>query len=338
MNKARMEILPSAPVLVFNNAWSTAEEQQALHNLLPVSHSFGDKHSVLSDGSVLAGPRAHDEFCDRSLRIRCRKRCTLAHLTASACGGYGPVPVRQLPEPESVLTCFTAVPDWQGEGLDVEHFFFRPCADSVQVGSVLFSPSAYMTSTTEDLVMSIMSIKHRALGSNQRVHLKLAPLAVGPTIRNRFGDAMGDFIMPLYVRSLQFAVQLLVDHSWVHTLEFIDFTRGQLTPSVRLKHVRILSGSRRDAFDFEGRDKTVCPALIVPADAFAVLGQSAGDRSLAATLAANSDLRKFMSLQWSCLAWGGFSVDTAPTVHAKRPTNEPARGAYRQAAGSAPQR
>lgn len=333
MNKARMELLPQAPVLVYNSAWSTAEEQQALHKLLPVSHAFGDKQSVLKDGTVLAGPRAHDAFCARDLRIRCRKRCTLIHLTAFACGGYGPVPVRALPEPEQVLVCFTAVPDWQAEGLDVDHFFFRPCSDSVQVGSVAMSPSAYMMSTTEDLVMSITSIKHRAVASNQRVHLKLAPLAVGPTIRNRFGDALGAFIMPLYVRSLQFAVQLLVDHTWVHTLEFIDFTRGQLTPHVRLKHVRVISGSRRDAFDFEGRDKTVWPVLVVPADAFSVLGQTAGDRSLAATVATNSDLRQVLAAPWTCVPWGGFSVEPVFTAEPTRPTNEPARGDYRRAAG-----
>lgn len=287
--------------VVYNANWSTLDDQRALHSLLPVNHQYGDRISTLADGRRLLGSRAHDDYCPRALRVRCRKRATCLMVRAHSRGGYGPHRQEPLDTPLDIMACFVAVPDWQAEGLDAEAMFLRHVTPDVSManrvgpsGNYTFDFNAYIMNTAEDIFMGLWSLRQHALAAKSRVHLKMAPLAVGPSIRTRFGDPLAPLLMPAYVQALSMACHSAVNATWIHTLELIDFTRGQLTPSLRIKGVRIMSGARRDAFDFSGIQDAVLPAILAPCDAFARVGLTVESASLSACMANNSNMRQVL--------------------------------------------
>lgn len=295
-----------SPIVFFHSTWSTEAEQRHLHSVLPVAHDYGDKRSVLRDGSTIAGRAAHDALVNPQLRMRCRKRATLVSVHATH-AGINRVPLK---DPIDVLLCFSATPDWHAVGLDVEAYFLRPVADcdpkSVpwvpRIGPYVFNFSAFMSSVYEDLALAFGALKATFVAANategpkRKLHLKLVPLGVGPTIRTRFGDYLAPLVMPVYVVALQYACNTFVHESWIDTLEFVDHTRGQISPMVNVRNVRVISGSSRDAFDFTGSHGA--PAIVAPCDAFCTIGGRPEDRNLAATLANNSNLRERMQLPY----------------------------------------
>jgi hypothetical protein len=163
-----------------------------------------------------------------------------------------------------------------------------------------------MYSVYEDLVMCLTAIKAyiwpMVVSSKRKAHIKLVPLAVGMSIRTRYGEFLGPLLIPAYLTAVQYACNTFLDDSWVETLEFVDHAYGQLTPVLALRHIRIFSSSVRDAFDFSGA--TGIPILIAPCDAFSKVGGSPSDKTLASTLAANSDLSARISKsQYQFVSW-----------------------------------
>jgi len=282
-------------LIVFNKSRSTAEDQFELLQKLPIAHEYGDASSVfIIEGKEERLGRAEtNERVNPELRIRGRKRCTLALLTATHTGvGLARRPIT---EPIEVLTCFAAVPDWQAENLDAELFFLK-AEDSdapelsptgPRIGRYIFDFAAFALSMYEDLAMCFDALKDTALESKTRCHLKIVPLGVGPTIKTRYGDCLGPYIIPVYLIVLQFACNAYINDSWVETLEFVDHSKGLMTPTLNLKKVRILSAVSRDAFDFTA--STGLPTILLPCDAFCVLGS--GARNLATTLSNNSNMK-----------------------------------------------
>ena len=292
-----------SPVVFFYSNWSTEAEQRKLHSVLPVAHEYGDKKAFLKDGTIITGRDQHDALASAQLRMNCRKRATLVSVRATHAG----VKRSPLPEPIDVLLCFCATPDWHATGLDAEtHFLLPPtnCSWAPRVGPYAFNFSAFMASVYEDLSLAFNAIRttHEASGVRQKLHLKLVPLGVGPTIRTRFGDYLAPLVMPVYVVALQYACNAFVNETWVNTLEFVDHTHGLiLSPMLSVRNVRIISGSGRDAFDFTGAHGM--PAIMAPCDAFCVIGGRPEDRNLAATLANNSNLRSRLELPFGFRAF-----------------------------------
>lgn len=291
-------------LVVFNGAHSTVAEQVALHSRLPVSHEYGDRKAILPGGATLTGRKEHDGWVPPDLRIRCRKRCTLMPVVATHTGtGMNRAALR---EPAQILTCFLSTPDWHASGLDAEAFFLRniqsvPPTLLPRVGSYCFDVGAFVSSFYEDLAMALASMRLMAGGA--RLHLKIVPVGVGSSIRTRYGEPLGPLLVPAYLLAMQYVLATVLDETWVETLEFVDHSHGMLTPYVKLRGIRIISGSTRDAFDFAGC--SAVPAILAPADAFCRVGGSPSDKNLAATLANNSNIRDIMAsagvvqyLQW----------------------------------------
>jgi hypothetical protein len=290
--------------VVYNASTSTLTEQQELHALLPIAHEYGDRSAILADGRSLQGRQQHDTYVSPDLRIKTRKRCTIVPLVGLYMGsGISQV---QLETPLNILCCFTAISDWHASGLDAETFFLRPLDPNdtthrtnmlPRIGPYLFNFPEYVRSMYEDLVMSITSVRNVLLvnnffGLNKRAHLKIFPLGVGPTIKTRYGEYLGPLLIPSYLLALQYACNLMIDESWCETLEFVDHTYGQLSPSVSVRKVRIMSGVSRDAFDFT--NTTGIPTVIAPCDSFCRIGGSNNDKTLASTIANNSNLRDIL--------------------------------------------
>jgi hypothetical protein len=196
------------------------------------------------------------------------------------------------------MICFSAIPDWHASGLDAESLFLRPMDSQMiwpRIGPYSFNFCAFLNSMYEDLVMSLQTIRNTFLDSEgllvfpKKAHVKIVPLGVGPTIKTRYGEYLGPILIPAYLLALQYACNLFVDDSWVDTLEFVDHTYGQLSPLLNIRKVHIMSGVSRDAFDFTG--SSGLPVLIAPCDAFCKIGGLQGDKTLAATIANNSNLR-----------------------------------------------
>lgn len=282
------------PQVFFNSYWSTESDQKQLHSLLPVSHEYGDKKSILKDGSVLSGRTEHALYASDELRIKTRKRCTVLQVSA---------------EIAKVLACFVAVPDWHASGLDVETFFLRhsnamETLPMPRVGPYTFSFHSYVTNVYEDLQMALCCVK-ASLPQGSKCHLKIVPLGVGPSIRTRYGEFLGNTIIPPYLLALQIACNVTVDDTWVDTLEFVDHFRGFVSPQLSLKRVRIISASSRDAFDYGGISAEIVPAIIAPMDPFCVLGGLPDDKNknIAFTMASASDLRERVSEETTFIGW-----------------------------------
>lgn len=269
-------------IVYYHSGWSTEADQKLLHEKLPLSHEYGDRRSTLKDGTTLIGKPQHDAYASLELRIRCRKRCSVFKVNASSNAA-----TRQ------VFVCFSSIPDWQGVGLDVESFYLTAHSSHLpRIGPYGFNVGSYISSVYEDLVMSLQALKNSRTSTKDKYHLKLVPLGVGPTVRTRFGDYIAPVVLPAYLLALQYACIYNINETWVDTLEFVDHTRGSLSPFVNLVNVRIISNTSRDAFDFTG--STGVPAIVAPCDSFCVIGSTSEDKSLATTLANHSDLRELV--------------------------------------------
>lgn len=292
-----------SPVVVYNGAWSNKKQQESIWALLPDSHAFGDTKTLLPDGKTLEGRKAHDEYADPKLRVATRKRCTVTQLTASH---IGVASNRISVDPFRLLACFTCVPDWQASGLDAESFFLLDPSQAAttmpRVGPYAFHFTAYVGSMYEDLTMSLMTMKASALQMGVRLHLKIVPLGVGPTIRTRNGSPLGPVLMPAYLTALHYACLSLVDSTWCEVVEFVDHTPGRLlSPCINVSGVVTLSG-HRDALDYS-HSQGGMPAIVAPCDAFCRIGGVPTDKYLSATLANNTNLRDILSLKPTFVGW-----------------------------------
>jgi hypothetical protein len=286
-------------LVYFNSIWSTEQEQSQLHSLLPESHDYGDQRAILEDGTILVGKQNHDAYADSNLRIKTRKRCTIVQLEATHTGTFA----SRLPleKPMKTLVCFCSVPDWHATELDVEMFLLKPAESNCimpRIGQYNFYFCNYIMSMYEDLVMCLNALKKN---STQRLHLKMIPLAVGHTIKTRYGDYLGSQIIPAYLLALQYACNQCIDESWIETLEFVDHSHGSLSPNYVNKKIRIISSSSRDAFDFTGHRGH--PAILAPCDAFSKIGGLANEKHLSSTLANNSNLRTILKDPIQFIAW-----------------------------------
>jgi len=288
-------------VIVFNSSRSSAEEQFELLQKLPVSHEYGDSLTtfVIDGLDKKLDRKQTDLIVSPEFRIKTRKRCTLLPLDVRyICSGA----LRRPIEPFQVLACFLAVHDWQAEGLDAERFFLKSDTDAAsgpKIGPYYFDFAAYALSVYEDLAMCFDSLKAIVNANKLKCHLKIVPLSVGPTIKTRYGDLLAPYVVPVYLIALQFACNAFLNSSWVHTLEFVDHSRGLMTPTVDLSGIRVLSGISRDALNFSG-----CigmPAILLPCDSFCVLGSR--DRNLASTIASNTNLKDFDLMGSTFSAW-----------------------------------
>lgn len=275
-------------IIFYNSDESTIEEQFDLYSKLPLSHEFGDKSATLKDTTVIRGPSEHEAHCSNELRIKCRKRCTVLFLTAKSTAK------KVLSEKLKVLTCFFAVPDWQAQRLDVERYFLKSSGLGPRIGTYVFNFTKFVESVYEDFLMAFYALKKGAVG--YKLHLKIAPLGIGPSNRTRYGDYLGPTVIPAYLFALQYACAVGLDASWIETLEFVDHVHGQVTPQVAGSISR-----SRDIFDFEGCKGL--PAILAPTDAFCVVGSVETANTLSATMANNSDLRSLLMEKPVFLPW-----------------------------------
>jgi len=287
------------PKVYYNAVWSSEAEQTKLHSLLPESHDYGDQRAILEDGTILVGKQNHDAYVDSVLRVKTRKRCTILQLEATHMGTFAARIA--FPKPMKTLVCFCSIPDWHATELDVEMFFLRPAEPSCimpRIGQYNFFFSTYIMSMYEDLVMCLNALKEN---SKERLHLKMIPLAVGHTIKTRYGDYLGSQIIPSYLLALQYACNQCIDDTWIETLEFVDHSHGSLSPTYSNKKIRIISSSSRDAFDFSGHRGY--PAILAPCDAFSKIGGLANEKHLSSTLANNSNLRTILKEPFTFVGW-----------------------------------
>lgn len=306
-------------LIVFNGSRSTAEEQFQLLNCLPVSHSYGDANTTfVIDGVEKKLSRQEvDILVSADLRIKTRKRCILMPLMATHTSSGNMR--RPLEERLNVLACFLSVPDWQAVGLEVETHFLKLDNGSAETGTTAYGPkigpysfdfASYALSVYEDLAMCFSTLKTAVLSNATKCHLKIVPLSVGQNIKTRFGDYLAPYVIPVYIIALQFACKAFLDSSWVQAIEFVDHSGGFMTPVVDLKGIRIMSGVMRDAFDFSS--VTAMPAILLPCDAFCVLGSR--DRNLASTMANNSNLRSIDLRKSTFTAWPSTKIEVGSIV------------------------
>lgn len=268
----------------------TEDEVRSLYAVLPTSHEYGDKRSVLADGTVISGREAHDQLASRDLRLKTRKRVALITTTATHMGtGTWRQPLKA---PTTVYIAFVSTADWQAVDLDAESFFL--CLDSnlhgPRIGPYTFNFTAYVASVYEDLCMSLSALRQVAHRDGVKLHIKLVPLGVGPTIRTRFGDYLGPTVIPAYLTALQYACNAMISDTWTEAIEFVDHTGGAISPFVSVKRsVKVISNSTRDALDFSGARGR--PAIVAPSDSFCRIGGAPTDKNLAATLAMNTTMR-----------------------------------------------
>jgi len=274
--------------IYFNSCWSSLEEQKRLHELLPVSHLHGDRASTLQSGQILRTRDEHEVYAPSDLRIRTRKRCTVA--CAEDKNGT------------HITLGFLSTTDWHGVGLDAEAFFLRPSVPQnimPRIGPYSFYFGVFIASMYEDITMAFAALK--ATVGQSRVHLKIVPLGVGPTIRTRYGDFLASQTIPAYLQALRYACNEHLHNSWVDTLEFIDHAHGTLCPYVSIPGVRVMSCSQRDVFDFSGSNAS--PVILAPCDSFCVIGGLDTDKSIASSIARGSNLRSVLSSDPTFVPW-----------------------------------
>lgn len=277
------------PILIFNSLWSTTEDQIEMQTKLAVRHDFGDTLSILEDKTELRGPCEHNDYASNELRIKTRKRAVLCEINAHH-SGFGQYKKKN---DVDVLCSFLCVPDWQAKGLDVETYFLRrdTYANGPKIGHYTFEFGNYMSSIYEDAKMCLNALKACSINTERKLHLKIAPLGIGPTIKTVEGDFIAPFVVPCYLLAMQFVLSELVDDTWIDTLEFVDFTKT-LSPFIIKPNVRVITGSR-DVLDFQGH--TAVPSILVPCDSFLKVGY--GTKSVVSTIANNSNLLQVLKCE-----------------------------------------
>jgi hypothetical protein len=277
------------PIIVFNSLWSTEEDQKEMQTKLAIRHDFGDSFSILPDNQELKGHEEHSVWASNELRIKTRKRVTLCEIKAHS-SGFGQYKKKN---DIDVLCAFLCVPDWQAPFLEVETYFLRldNYANGPRIGPYVFEFGSYMTCIYEDAKMCLQALQGCSHGTGRKLHLKIAPLGIGPTIKTRNGDFIAPFVVPSYLLAMQFVLTEFIDESWIDTLEFVDFTKT-LSPFISKPNVRILTGSR-DVLDFQGHKAVPC--ILVPCDAFLKIGY--GTKSVVSTIGQNSNLLEVLKGQ-----------------------------------------
>ena len=285
--------------VIYNSLYSSKEDQETLNEGLPMSHEFGDKHSVLKTGQIINGSE-HDLVFSHEFRVKTRKRCTIMNVVATHAGS-GTRRVKIVPT--DILVCFNSIADWQGPS---ENFLVPATIESIymgpRIGTDIFLFNNFIKSIFQDLLMCFNSLRasmsSHGLG---KLHLKIVPLGVGPTIRNKSGLYLGPLIIPAYLLALEYACLSTIDESWIDTLEFVDHTQGQLSPRhLYLKNIQIISGAR-DVFDFSAC--TSVPSIICPCDSFCTIGGRPEDKHISVTMANNSDIRETIAGRPQFVAW-----------------------------------
>jgi len=289
------------PIVVFNKNHADAEQIKKLYSVLPMLHEFGDKRSVLDDGTEVLGPQKHLELLDLKTRFDTRKRCTLYPLHSTH---YLLQKIR-MPQSLHVLVSFCSVVDWQGP--EAEKYFLtlsdQPDPECIRIGHYNFHCGQYVASILEDLTMCIDSIRSILMSQKdkfKKAHLKIIPLGVGPTIRTRLGDALGPYIIPAYALALQYACIGMVNSQWVHTLEIVESSGSIVIPGV--PGVTVVHTSR-DVFDFNHLEAT--PVVLAPSDSFCKIGSKKhlNERTLAYSIQNNSNIHDFYDKEPMLVSW-----------------------------------
>lgn len=227
---------------------------------LPVVHLFADAYSVLEDGSALKGPDEHNAYLDRKTRRAARTRSVVFETTIRYVGGYGPIPRKRTPDCP-VLACFASVPDW----CDMDDGVFTESILNLKIGSLPFNAYEYMRIVIEDVCCAFKAIKNSC---SDRVWLKIAPLAMGPSIQTKENAYVSPIASFWYAQAISIAINEHVRDSWVHTLEIIDLTGLLHSLQLNVPKVRVILPSVRDILDFRGCPGNIMPACIVPVDSF----------------------------------------------------------------------
>jgi len=279
--------------IVFHKEHSTIQDQSLLWSKLPLQHEFGDICTKLEDKTILRTQEEHDAYCDPALRIKTRKRCTIVK----------DVQLLNAPSIVSCLMCFLCTPDWSAKRLDVEQYFLRQPQDVPhylpKLGSCMFDFVEYFKQTFEDLVMGLEALRsqceNQAPEANTKYHLKIVPIGIGHGIKTFDGQHIYDSIVALYMFALIQACKMVLHESWVHTVEFVDHTGGYLSPYFTSTSFNVILRSKISVLDYS---HAVGPAaLFCPCDAFERIGSISSSKSLACSIANQTNLRHILANQ-----------------------------------------
>ena len=268
--------------IVFHKDYSTSQEQTLLQEKLPLHHEFGDACTKINTFKTLTTESEHEEYCSSELRIKTRKRCTFF------------IDLQLQNSNQKVSICFLSTPDWCTNRLDVQRYFMIESSVSCKVdyprlGSYSFHFVEYMKHTFEDLVMSLQTIKHFAKLDNRMLHLKIVPIGIGYGIKTCEGISVYKHIFPFYICAIVQACNVVCDATWIHTLEFVDHTAGYLSPFYTNSEFEVVLQSERAVLDFSNAKGI--PTLLCPCDAFEIIGSLPNTKSLACSIANQTDLR-----------------------------------------------
>jgi hypothetical protein len=262
------------------------DDVRTVYEKLPLTHMFGDVHSVLETGVCLRGRDEHDSLVARQLRTSARCRCVVFNATIDFIGGYGPVTRKKTQECPCIVA-LSSVIDWADvhtePDLWTEHKDLR-----IAIGSMPFNPVEYMRTVLNDITMAIKAIQFVA---KDRVWLKIAPLAMSPSIQTNEGVHVAQTAALWYIQAIHAALKQL-SCSWVHTVEIVDFCGLFSHVQIAIPGVRVIVPSTRDILDFRGCPGNIMPAVIVPVDSFSApwKRQEKHYDSLAVAVCNNTDI------------------------------------------------
>ena len=183
-------------------------------------------------------------------------------------GGYGPFQRKAIRE-HPVLVALTSVPDWCGKNLDIDDHVLVNTAPEwpVPVGSRFFHGPNYSRMVYLDFCVAFEALKSK----QHKLWIKIAPLAMGPTITTAEKVNLFPYAAPWYTQGLAMAIQQHANSNWIYAIELIDFT-GTLTGLANFlvppENVQIIVPSNRDILDFTACPTDVIPACIAPVDSF----------------------------------------------------------------------
>ena len=245
-------------------------EIESLVKALPITHAFGDEVSILEDSRVLHGQEQHDTYYPRTLRKKTRVHTFVFDTFVNYVGGYGPYQRKAIRE-HPVIVALTSVPDWSAKDLDIEDSVLVENKPEwpVPIGSRFFHGPNYSRMVYLDFCVAFEGLK--SYYKNHKLWIKIAPLAMGPTISTAEKVNIFAYAAPWYTQGLAMAIQHLAKSSWIYAIELIDFT-GTLTGLANFlippEGVQIIVPSNRDILDFTACPTDVLPACIAPVDSF----------------------------------------------------------------------